>query len=285
MASAAQDEQIPAIIAGKGTGGIIDRVNNVMAETPFIDLPLVRNRGITSDNIGRQVQNEADLKNLWLAYIAQIQDLYGPANAKAANEEVWPRLLRMWEAQHAEAAVNELVSKLDQAMRMAQNKVAQEEAAGGSYGGTSPTANAANPAGETAYDLIDTHPDAGGGGWTTVRAGDIEEVLGPDTASFTWGPQPPQRIGASGFAMQMAVKVTAGTGSRLDAIVGASVGGGMTSQPGDPKVEALAESGQKRQGAVNAQFFPPQGVAPGTKVSVKVGAAYGPAVTYTFQAR
>jgi hypothetical protein len=137
MVTAAHDQQIQAIITGKGTGGFLDRVNNVMAETPFMDLPLVRNRGITPDNLAQSVQSQAELHSLWFdSYGAQLRDLYGPNNARTALQEGWPRLLEMWRAQRAEAAANEMVSKLNQAMQMAQDKVAQEEAAGGSDGGT-----------------------------------------------------------------------------------------------------------------------------------------------------
>ncbi len=137
MMSAAHDEQIQAIITGKGTGGLLDRVDNVMAETPFMDLPLVRNRGITPDNLGQSVQSEAELHSLWFdSYGVQLRDLYGPNNARTALSEGWPRVLEMWRAQRAQAAVSDMVAKLNQAMQMAQDQVAQEQAAGGSDDGS-----------------------------------------------------------------------------------------------------------------------------------------------------
>lgn len=137
MLAAAHDQQIQAIITGKGTGGMLDRVDNVMAETPFMDLPLVQNRGITPDNLGQSVKSEEELRNLWFnSYGVQLRDLYGRNNAKTALDEGWPRLLEMWRAQRAEAGMKELVAKLDQAMQIAQDKVAQQEANGdGDNGG------------------------------------------------------------------------------------------------------------------------------------------------------
>jgi hypothetical protein len=120
MIQATHDQEVLAILAGRGAGGPLDRVNNVLADTPFVS---VLNQGVTLENIGALPRTELD--RYWNRYVSQVRDLYGRANADVVKSEVWPKLLALWETQRAKANLEQVVGQLDRAIAEAQ---AQAEA-------------------------------------------------------------------------------------------------------------------------------------------------------------
>lgn len=126
MIAAAEDQQTQAILLGKGEGGFLDRINNPLAETPFVELPFVVNLGITPENLGTAIRRESELRDLWFGrYGSFLRDLYGRRNAEAALDQAWPALLRMWQAQRARVAVKRLARELDDALREARRRTGE----------------------------------------------------------------------------------------------------------------------------------------------------------------
>jgi hypothetical protein len=126
MLAAAQDQQLQAILTGAGTGGLLDRVNNVTADTPFIDNPYIKNQGITPENLGQKVGSEADLRRLWYTtYGGQLRDLYGRGNATEVLDAGWPKVLELWKAQYVTAKIPSIISQLDTAIPKVQQQLAE----------------------------------------------------------------------------------------------------------------------------------------------------------------
>lgn len=126
MIAAAHDQQVYAILEGRGAGGLLDRINNVMADTPFVS---VLPPGVTLDNIG--YRSRAELETWWGRYVSQVRDLYGRGNVDVVNNEVWPKLLAMWETQRVKSHLERAVGQFDEAMVVAQAQAnAQAQATG-----------------------------------------------------------------------------------------------------------------------------------------------------------
>jgi hypothetical protein len=117
MIETTRDQQILAILGGRGAGGVTDRVNNVISDTPFVD---VLGGRYTLDNIGSLPR--AELDRYWAFYVSQVRDLYGRANVDVVNTEVWPKLLALWETQRAKANLERVVGQLDRALAEAEAK-------------------------------------------------------------------------------------------------------------------------------------------------------------------
>ena len=129
LIEATRDQQNTAILFGRGAGGVLDRVNNVMSDTPFIDLPALRTRHITADSLGARITSEEELRKLWYKlYHQQLADLYGKREADNVINENWPRLLEIWRLQRAAAVVPNFVARLDAAAAEAIRDAKKKEA-------------------------------------------------------------------------------------------------------------------------------------------------------------
>ena len=111
-----QDEQNRAILFGKGSGGFLDRFNNVMADVPFIENTGIK--GLTADNLGEKIKTEKELKTQWDFYWRRLKDVAGKGNAEQAQAN-WPRLLKIWQLQRSAIVLAEMTERLDVEMKKA----------------------------------------------------------------------------------------------------------------------------------------------------------------------
>jgi hypothetical protein len=122
-----QDDQNRAILFGKAEDNFLDRFNNIMADTPFIDHAGVR--GLTADNLGSLITSETMLRKQWDFYIRELKDLYGAENAETAKKN-WPRLLKIWQLQRAAVVLTQMTERLSREMARAISEAKEKSAAG-----------------------------------------------------------------------------------------------------------------------------------------------------------
>lgn len=127
MIAAADDQQVKAILGGKGHGGLLEGIDNPFIYTPFVDMPKAKKKGITEDNLGRTVQSQQELEKLWddyrLYHRHQLSGIFGNRNTEDVLNRVWPRVLAMWKAQRAQHLAEQTAMKLQIAMTRAQQEV------------------------------------------------------------------------------------------------------------------------------------------------------------------
>jgi hypothetical protein len=295
LIAALQDQQNQAVLFGKGSGGFLERLNNVMADHPFIELNALKAAGINADNLGDRIKTEEDLKRYWAIYRAQIKDIFGETNAAQVDAANWPRLLKIWRLQRAATVLPEMTEKLDQAMDRAL-----ESARGGglrSVDGATPPPAAATPApapggAHLVLESVTTSPpdlmkldrvwkqaNAPRGG----TSGSAAYELDGSTAKYSWTvpefldatPRPATIEGSS-----KAVKNGYGHDTRLSFSI--SMDGDAAFEGAAPSIKGIAESSGSAANEKASVKVKAKSLTPGSRASIRISVQYAFSVTYTY---
>jgi hypothetical protein len=132
------------------------------------------------------------------------------------------------------------------------------------------------------FELVEVVPDATYDTWPSVTDGHVSQLGagGNYKAEFSWS-SPPQSADMSGFSVTLNVQASAPT-ARIAA------GTGMSStdfsfDPSEANTNVLAEVGESKSDSKTIKVTPPSNAADGSIVELRVGAAYGPGVTYRYK--
>ena len=122
--------------------------------------------------------------------------------------------------------------------------------------------------------LYDTWPSIGDGHVTQLGAG------GNYAAQYTWG-SPPASMDANGFTLSMNVVAQ---GPRSNIAAGISVSSYDFNFDKDPSgVSVYADVGQSKSASISVKVKPDPYSADGSTVELRIGADYGPGVTYRYK--
>ena len=128
--------------------------------------------------------------------------------------------------------------------------------------------------------LIETVPDKRSDSGWQVAVGSINlNMPGQYVAKFSWS-APPASMDASGATLSLSVAVQ-GLAGRINGATTVS-GYGFEIDPG-AKAEALAEPGKSNSKSAQARIRPARGLGEGQTVELRIGAAFGPGVTYRYR--
>ena len=204
-----------------------------------------------------------------------------------------------------------------------QEKVAELNRLCPKAGSSTATAPAAPPPGPVTIDahyekgsiglervgapIVDKNP---GGDWAEVTSERIRleqrggtAFSGKYGAIFTWEPSSLGPISAYGTILTLKVEAFAQQGERIFTGMGVEGKGGVrfqsTCPPGGdpnckpenvaaPRLEAYVDPSEGKGGTVSTslpvRIFPPSEIQAGTEVEIRIGAFYGPGVTYKYRA-
>ena len=288
-----QDDQNRAILFGKSDGSFLDRFNNVMADTPFIDNAGVR--GLTADNLGDLITSETKLKEQWAFYVRRLRDLYGASNAETADKN-WPRLLKIWRLQRSAAVLMQFSDRLSVEIARAV-KAAGENAGGDASAGPGlpeplpegaylelvscrmePDPKSLDPMWKS-YPRISGTQCAGGGG---VVKQDLYD--GVNTGEFGWSV--PMFLEARARTVTLSARVTAkrngyGHGTRMSFLHG--VTGTARFGPGKTSIDGTADSETNKtaSGSATIEVFAPS-LTVGARATLRIGVNWGPHFIYEY---
>lgn len=122
------------------------------------------------------------------------------------------------------------------------------------------------------------------GGWD-VAVGHIHTKIPNGTeGTYTWD-APPQSIGADGFAVTLTVQAQSVKGDGYDTGIGMGVNSGsMTLSPDPAQAHVDPKNGDSDSLSVTVTAKPAPAYNPGDVVEFKIGAFWGPGVTYRYKA-
>ncbi len=121
--------------------------------------------------------------------------------------------------------------------------------------------------------------------WPTVKAGDIEQKGPAYSATYTWSPELPQTIGPEG--VDVTLDVVATSTERIAAGIGMRGGFDFVKSASDNtpiypvNIAAYAERGTDHK-FLTVHIKPQKSYNPGQKVTLEIGASYGPNVVYHY---
>lgn len=114
MINALHAQQDEAILFGPVAKGL-DRVGNIAADTPFINLPKLVAQHINRDNMGVRIRSEQELHDYWFN---DYRVWIAPFHLQETNviiQRDWPLLLKAWRLQRAAIVEREFFARLDAA--------------------------------------------------------------------------------------------------------------------------------------------------------------------------
>ena len=305
MIEAVREQQIEAIIFGRGFGGTLGSFNNPLAEQNFLTIPKVFNAGITAQNFGEKIETREKLRELWFTDYRNTlvrELLMDAADVDAALNEGFARLEEFWRLKRAAVAAEKFAATLSRKVLAAQHEAEQAALAAaqqgvrgeGAEGGEAERSfgedegqieivqdgDAAEPLTGQVYDLVATKPDAVFEGWS-VNPGHVELTGYGYRGEFDWN-SPPATVGAAGFPLNLSVTCVTEKGQRMATGINAS--GGFTIEP-KGEVPCNCDVDDAQSASLDTRATPPQGVASGTEITLRLGAFWGLGVTYVYRAR
>jgi hypothetical protein len=296
LIAALQDQQNQAVLFGKGSGGFLERLNNVMADHPFIEMNALKAAGVTAENLGDRIKTEDELKRYWSIYRAQIKDLFGETNAAQVDTANWPRLLKIWRLQRAATVLPEMTERLDQAMDQALKKAKGGSDSSVETGGSVPPTVTATPelppnGVHLVLESVTTSPpdlmkldrvwrqaNAPRGG----SSGSALYELDGSNAKYSWSvpefldatPRPATIEGSS-----KAVKNGFGHDTRLSFSI--SMDGDAAFERAAPAIKGIAESNGSAANE-KASVMKAPSLTPGTRATIRISVQYAFSVTYRY---
>jgi hypothetical protein len=297
LIAALQDQQNQAVLFGKGSGGFLERLNNVMADHPFIEMNALKAAGITADNLGDRIKTEEDLKRYWGIYRAQIKDLFGETNAAQVDTANWPRLLKIWRLQRAATVLPEMTERLDDAVDRALRSAKEGSGPAAGTGTVIPPTPAATPelpprGAHLVLESMTTSPpdlmkldrvwkeaNAPRGG----TSGSAAYELDGSTARYSW--TVPEFLDATPRTATIAggskaVKNGFGADTRLAFSI--SMDGDAVFDGAAPSIKGIAESSGSAANEKASVKVKAPSLTPGSRATIRISVQYAFSVTYRY---